>query len=180
MGGDDIKSWTDEELMEAYQEGYEESFAELYQRYSNRLYGYLAKRCPSQQTTDDVFQITFQKLHAYRHRYDSKYPFSAWLFTICRNTLYDQLRKKDRSREDTTTNYEQILSSTSSVNTYHNQPTTDLDGLSEKQKRAIELRYYEDLPFEEIAQRLKTSPMNVRQMVSRGLKKLRKLLSDDS
>ena len=46
--------------------------------------------------------------------------------------------------------------------------------LSANQRKAIELRYGEDFSFEEIALSLNTTASNVRQLVSRALKKMKK------
>lgn len=49
--------------------------------------------------------------------------------------------------------------------------------LSDSQKQAIEFRFQDDLSFEQIAERLQTSPANVRQLVSRGLRRLKSFAS---
>ena len=51
--------------------------------------------------------------------------------------------------------------------------TVALQGLPSNQRRAIELRYLSEWSFEQIAREMKTSPVNIRQMISRGIKKLR-------
>jgi RNA polymerase sigma-70 factor (ECF subfamily) len=74
-------------------------------------------------------------------------------------------------------------------------PTTDSDGqldrhpdpdlqaalrqLTDGQRAAVVLFYYEDLPVREIATRLGTNPLVVRAHLSRGRKRLRQLLGDD-
>jgi RNA polymerase sigma factor (sigma-70 family) len=45
------------------------------------------------------------------------------------------------------------------------------------QQKAIELRYAQDLSFQEIAKKLETSPSNVRQLVSRAVKQLKAVVS---
>ena len=170
------KEQTDEQLMEAYQQGVPQAFEELFHRYSPRLYGFLRKRSSNTQTIEDVFQRTFQKLHANRSRYDITLPFSAWIFTICRNALFDELRKQQRTQEAPAENYERLLSKIPTHKTGTIEKPDLLEDLSSAQKEAIELRYYEDLPFEEIALRLGTSPANARQLVSRGIRKLKSLM----
>lgn len=48
---------------------------------------------------------------------------------------------------------------------------------SKDQQKAIHLRYFEDWSFEEIAEKLKTTPMNSRKLVSRGLKQLKEIFT---
>jgi DNA-directed RNA polymerase specialized sigma subunit len=54
-------------------------------------------------------------------------------------------------------------------------PALSLEVLPQFQKEAIELRYQKDLSFSEIAKHLETSPSNVRQLISRGIKKLKQI-----
>jgi RNA polymerase sigma-70 factor (ECF subfamily) len=84
---------SDEELMVLYQQGEEKAFQTLYERYSGKLYGYIKKKVFNLEEAQDILQQSFLRLHKSRHSYDPKYPFSAWLFTICRNLEIDYFRK---------------------------------------------------------------------------------------
>lgn len=171
-----LENQSDEELMGAYQGGSQAAFEEIFRRYSPRLYGFLRKRSQDNSLVEDVFQSTFQKLHQSRSKYDTSLPLSAWIFTICRNTLYDYFRKQKRSRETTSEEYDNLLEMASTQDEQTKESPEILEQLPSSQQQAVELRYYADMPFEEIALKLNTSPSNARQLVSRGLKKLRALL----
>ncbi len=54
----------------------------------------------------------------------------------------------------------------------------DVD-LNKNQRQAIVLRYGEDFSFEEIARSLETTSSNARQLVSRALKRLRKIIKPE-
>ena len=51
-----------------------------------------------------------------------------------------------------------------------------LSGLPHIQRRAIELRYMNEWSFEKIAEEMSTTPENSRQIISRGIKKIRSFL----
>jgi RNA polymerase sigma-70 factor (ECF subfamily) len=51
--------------------------------------------------------------------------------------------------------------------------------LSKSQRQAIELRYGEDFSFEEIADTLGTTSSNARQLVSRAIKRLKKIIKPE-
>ena len=55
---------------------------------------------------------------------------------------------------------------------------TQLQNIPAKQKIAIEMRYVEEKTFEDIARVLKTSEVNVRQLLSRGLNRLKQLVRE--
>ena len=172
----DMNQLTDEELMKEYQAGNEAAFRTLYERHSARIYGFLLSRLSEKAFADDVFQATFLKLHQTRSRYDSSLPFLPWLFTVCRSVMIDSLRKKERLLEEADSErVEQAPTPEAEI-----QPSLpSLDRLPHNQRQALELRYGGELSFEEIAQKLETTPLNARQLTSRAIKKLRSWVGKD-
>lgn len=169
---------SDETLMKAYQGGDYASFRVLYDRHSARVYGYLTSKLRDRAQVDDVFQATFLKLHHSRNRYDPSFPFTPWLYTVCRSVLLDHLRAKARNIEDASEQQvlEAIADQPADVGEGHPEITIEslvAAGIPENQKAALLMRYRDDLPFEEIATALNTSPTNVRQMISRGVRRLK-------
>lgn len=166
----DFDSSSDEELMRAYQDGLEKAFQILYHRHSSKVYGFLINRIRDKTLVDDIFQAIFMKLHESRRHYDPKFSFIPWLFTISRSVMIDSLRKQKRNLEDSVeTDKLDFLSIE-----YETAEELDLSCLHSNQKQAVELRYKENLSFEEIAHQLKTTPTNVRKIVSRAIKVLKK------
>jgi len=169
----DLKQATDEELMLAYQNGQEEAFELLYQRHQKRVYGFLFGKLKNSHSVDEAFQMTFMKLHQARHRYDSTLPFLPWLFTLSRNAMIDVLRSQNRIQRQEELN--PIVIDTAQAEVPKETPLIPgLEALSAKQREAVELRYLEDLPFEEIARRLEISPLNARQVISRAIRSIKK------
>jgi len=163
---------SDERLMQEYQLGNEQAFSILYARYSRKVYGYLLAKLKDPSKADDVFQATFLKLHRTRSRYDASFPFLPWLFTICRNVMIDELRSK---KNEILSDEMDLLPALSPEN--NAIPALSLNGLPPEQRQAIELRYGKELSFDEIAKHLETSQENARQLISRGIRKLRTLLT---
>ncbi len=165
--------------MKAYQLGGDDSeraFETLYERYAAKVYGFLRRRLSEESIVEEVFQATFLKLHQARRRYDPSFPFAPWLFTVCRSVLTDAVRKSARSPETVEGDVYEIGAATpSSVSSEGSTPDLEklISPLTVQQKEALELRYAKDLSFDEIARRLETSPANVRQMVSRAVRKIR-------
>ena len=160
---------SDEELMKGYQTGDSVAFDILYHRHKARLFGFLMKRLGNRFESEEVFQSVFSKLHQSRRLYDPNFRFSPWLFTITQSVLKDHLRKKKRSLEDSVGDIAEELSSLEP----EVQTTPNLEPLDERQRLAVEMRYGQDLSFNEIAEKLQTSPLNVRQLISRAIKKIR-------
>lgn len=176
-----LKDKSDEELMVLYQNGDEQAFAVLYNRYSAKVFGFLKNRLRDPVLADDIFQASFLKLHNSKSQFDSGLSFRTWIFTVTRTTMLDALRKskldnamleneKLKSRTQAT-DFGALANSSEAI---HLQ---ELSQLPENQRKAIKLRYEQELEFSEIARRLETSQSNARQLVSRGLKKLQGLIS---
>lgn len=161
---------TDEELMAAYQDGSEEAFKALYTRHSGKVFGYLKLRVHSEQEATDLFQEVFVKIHKSKHLYNKSLPVLPWIFSVTHSVLVDGVRKLERKKEvfgvdldDFAAPQEEALASVTPL----------LKGLPSNQQVALQMRYVEEKTFEEIAERLKTSPMNVRQIISRSVKHLK-------
>ncbi|MEZ4751335.1 MAG: sigma-70 family RNA polymerase sigma factor [Bdellovibrionota bacterium] len=163
---------TDEALMVAYQAGDASAFEVLYARYAKHVYHYLRKRIPDPQAVEEVYQSVFLKLHRSRSRYDPKFRFAPWLFTLCRHLVIDAARTKQIYRQPDVP----IDSVSLAAPTDPERPELPLGDLTVEQREVLELRYDQDLEFSEIAAHLNLSEVAVRKRVSRALGSLRALL----
>lgn len=166
---------SDEGLMDLYQKGDFPAFQEIYLRHSKRVYQYLKVKTNSVESAQDLMQEVFEKLHHNRDKYNSQFPFLPWVFTISRNTLLDHYKKAESKLVKNSVFEEGIfekLAEPALVDS-HQDFSEILKDLSPTQKRAIELRYLSDWSFNQIARELSTSEENIRQLISRGIKKLK-------
>lgn len=168
---------TDEELMEQYQQGHVDAFNVLYQRYSKKLYGYLAKRLPGAQ--DELFQRVFLKLHENRLLYDPSQRFSPWFFTIARNTLVDYVRREQSKPAVTELDEERHgILGLEAVADDHKQTVLAqaITTLKPEDRSLLEKRYHQEASYNELASELGLSPVATRKRISRILNKIRSLL----
>ena len=171
-----MQSLSDEKLMVLYQNGDETAFSEIYARHSKKVYAFLRKRLHQEELVNDTYQDVFVKIHRSKHLYNSSLPLLPWLFTITRSVMIDNLRKIQKN----------ITEENFDLNSLSIEPTLNLAGdaqllstkLPENQKLAVHMRYVDENTFEEIAERLKTTPTNVRKIISRGIKRLKQLMED--
>lgn len=167
---------SDEDLMEYYKVGEAFAFETLFERHSRKVLGYLSKRLHAPKEAQELLQEVFFKLHRSRHQYNRSLPFSPWLFSITRSMWIDYLKK--RRLEDATDSevLDRIATATIAVESSDISFGKEiLNQLPVNQKNAVSLRVYEEATFEEIASKLSTSPENARQLVSRGLKRLKQI-----
>lgn len=159
--------------MTLYKSGDYAAFQCLFERHSGRVYQYLKGKVSSESACD-LLQETFLKVHRSRETYQSQYPFLPWLFTVARNSLHDFLKSSDQ--KVVKVEFDLLsLSSPSPAESGHDLSSA-LASLPIGQRHAIEMRYLNDWSFEMIAENMRTTPENSRQIVSRGLRKLRSVL----
>lgn len=169
---------TDEQLMKLYQNGDEEAFKALYVCHSPKVYGFLKSRIQSKEKVSEVFQEVFIKIHKSKHLYNDSLPVLPWIFTITKTVMIDELRRDKNLKTTNDYDLDKVPAPVESVPAGVDQALEMLGQLPEQQKAAVELRYVSDNTFEQIAASLKVSPANARQIVSRGIKRLRELISD--
>ncbi len=177
MGKSDLADKSDEDLMEIYKMGNAIAFEILFERHSGRVLGYLSKRLKLPREAKDLLQEVFFKLHRSRHLYNRTLPFSPWLFSITRSIWLDFLKKRQLEDATEQEQLERMVPTTQEFAISDSNAGIEiLNQLPANQKEAVSLRVYDEATFEEIAIKLATSPENARQLVNRGLKRLKALL----
>lgn len=154
-----------------YQQGDYSAFEEIYRRHSDRVYGYLRARLAQANEASDLLQIVFMKVHRSRDRYRSEMPFLPWLYAVSRNVLTDFLRSVQRTPvfvevpETLAAKEKEVAAG----------PTAEesLAKLDETERHLVNMRFNDELSFEEIAVALQVTPVTARKRVSRAIKKIR-------
>ena len=92
-----ISELTDNALVAAHLEGHPGAFAELYDRYHDRLVHFIARKTGDRDRAEDLVQEAFIRVTRHLHRFDSNKKFSTWIYTICSNLSKNELRNRSRS-----------------------------------------------------------------------------------
>ncbi len=158
---------SDQQLVGMYREGDNEAFDALLERHQQRLFRYiLTLTHGDEDLANDHFQDTFVKaICAIRDgRYQENGQFAAWLLRIARNIAIDNARGLSTQRRVGNTGSDQqtdILGQqadpTPDAETLLAQEQTLADvrlmvsHLPESQREVVELRYFHELSFREIA-----------------------------
>ena len=93
-------SYTDEELIARFQEGDEQAYVELVNRFRNRLMSFIYRYVNDMEQAEDIVQDALIKLYTHKHYYKNIAKFSTWIYTIAANLAKTELRKK-KSRKVT-------------------------------------------------------------------------------
>jgi len=154
----------------------------FYNETSHLVYRYCRKKNISPADSDDIVQIVYTQIYKKRTLYNEAHSPLAWLYIVTRSETKDYL-KKQAIYSGYVSDYKEFthLSQAfpgSPIN-YQEELYSDVQAnldqrLNETEKSVIEKRYLEEKSFEEISRELNLSLVNLRQIVSRSLKKLKK------
>ena len=161
---DDLTKRTDEELVALYAEGNNEAFDNLLTRHHNKVYSYIYYIVKNKDLTEDIFQETFMKaiMTIRQGRYTDNGKFIAWISRIAHNLIIDHYRQERAentvSPEDETLdifNRRELSEGTIEDTIVHRQIESDIrrlvKALPDNQREVLEMRYYKNMSFKEIA-----------------------------
>ncbi|MEM7449208.1 MAG: RNA polymerase sigma factor [Myxococcota bacterium] len=178
-----MRDQTDEELMRAYQAGEEQAFRILFDRYSLKLSRLLRRHIWAEEDCRELVQQTFLHLHRARHDFREGAILRPWLYTICLNLKREYVRKKIRRPEAPL----ELDGRSDPIAHPHDAERLErirqlrhaVARLPEAQRSVIELHWFHDLPFAEVAQVLGASVTAVKVRAHRGYKKIKTLLEQE-
>ena len=170
---------SDEELMAAYAEGDKAAFAELFSRYGPMLTRIMRRQLHQPEDAHELVQQTFLQMHRARRDFDTSRKLRPWLMTIAYNLKREYFRRKKR-RPETHLDHEPPDSERRrdplEVADDKKRIRAALATLSDGQREVIELHWFEEIPFPEVAEILGLSVSAVKVRAHRGYKELRKAI----
>ncbi|MDQ3100740.1 MAG: sigma-70 family RNA polymerase sigma factor [Bacteroidota bacterium] len=147
----------------------QKAYAELMQRYRDSIYFMLLKMINNKDDADDLTIEAFGKAFKRLHQYTPNYAFSTWLFKIASNNCIDWIRKQkkktfsidnpigtDDGDEMTIELKGEGLDPMEIVMKQQKNAIMRevVDKLKPRYKTLVELRYYKEYSYEEIAEEL--------------------------
>lgn len=167
-------------LLQKACKGDQDAFGEIYKIYFNKIYRYCRIQLSTEQTAQDIAQETFFK--AWRsiskfEIYDGS-SIQAFLFRIARNLIIDLSRKKSEvSLEnalevETTDDFEDKIDKKEDIKTVQKA----LAKLKEEDRHIVVLKFFEEMPHEQIAKITGLNTGTVRVKLHRILKKLKEII----
>lgn len=182
---------TDQQLVVLALDGDATAFEHLFNRYrGSMLQLYIQRTGGNRDDADDLLQETFLKVYLNLERYNPSYTFGQWVYTIARNTFVDYLRKRkdnlsiDKFPKDQSSMSPQSLLPTpeeSIINSQqHAQLEMYLEKMTPKYRKLIELRFFRDYSYEEIAVELGKPLGTVKTQIHRAREQLCRFITENS
>ncbi len=187
-----MRQSSDEELIRALGNGDENALRALVERHTASIYRFSVRYTGDESLAQDIAQEVFLKLYRHARRFKAGMSFKTWLIRIVRNTSIDLARsysyRKVHSLDasDSTDFLEGegkplVWVAQNPEESYSFKQTADrvasaVRSLPEKQRTAVILKYYEELPTKEIAEVMERTLSSVESLLVRAKRNLIKLL----
>lgn len=179
---------TDATLVRRYIAGDDRTFDLLLARHSDRIFTHISYLVKDNETANDLFQETFIKVitHLRDGRYREEGKFQAWLTRVASNVVMDHFRRQPALRDLSTDdpdidilNHEEFSEMPVEYAIVAAQAERDatmiMQALPEPQREILEMRFFLDMSFKEIAE---TKGMSINTALGRmhyAVKNMRRL-----
>jgi len=175
------------EILKRAKAGNQIAFSSLLDTFWNDVYGFLLIRTKNENDAEDITIQTFSKAFDKIHTFDESYEFKTWLNTIAKNLHIDLVRKRKRNilvHRETSSNeaIKKVLDETPSA---EDQLITEqnlasllqhIKQLKPHYQKVINLRYFNEYSYAEIAKHLDEPINNVKVKLLRAKKLLAEVI----
>ena len=161
------------------------AFTQLVKKYQERLYWHIRRMVVTHEDTDDILQNVFIKVWKNLGDFREEANLYTWLYRIATNetlTWIEQQKKRSSiSLSDTENPWVNKLEAQKGfdANKLEWRLQQAIQGLPEKQRIVFNLRYYDELPYEEMAKVLDTSVGSLKASYHHAVKKVEAFLMND-
>jgi len=171
----------------------QKAYAELMGRYRDSVYFMLLKMVNNKDDADDLTIEAFGKAFKRLHQYTPNYAFSTWLFKIASNNAIDFIRRKKMITFSIDKTFEDEEGSSMAMDIKASGLTPEesmekkqkvkhmrdvVDKLKPRYKVLVEMRYFEELSYEEIAEKLELPLGTVKAQLFRAREFLANILKN--
>ena len=165
------------------------AFTFLLDHYWNEVYGFMLKRTENEIDAEDITIETFSKAFDKIATYNPEFQFNTWLIAIAKNVHIDLLRKKKSSHFVEITDEEDRQA----YNVADSSPSAEDELITEQNlsrllqfikelkphyQEVIQLRYFQELSYQEISEQLSEPLSNVKIKLLRAKKLLAEIIQN--
>jgi RNA polymerase sigma-70 factor (ECF subfamily) len=178
-----------QEIISKAKGGNQIAFSQLLDRFWNDVYGFQLLRTKNENDAEDISIQTFAKAFDKISTYDDSYEFGTWLITISKNLHVDLIRKRKRNILDErergkSDEINSVLDESPSVEdsliTEQNLASllADIKKMKPHYQEVINLRYFNEMSYAEIANALDEPVNNIKVKLLRAKKLLAAIISN--
>lgn len=167
--------------------GHQAAYKFLLDAFWGDVYSFQLKRTKNEYDAEEITIQTFSRAFDKLHTFDENYEFKTWLITISKNIHIDLVRKKNASIRSKTADepHEKVYKiadetpsiEDSLINEQHlAQLLTDIKQLKPHYQQVINLRYFQEKSYKEIAAELEEPLNNIKVKLLRAKKLLSQII----
>ena len=167
-------------LMERIASGDQGAMEELIDLWKMPIFRFFLRSLNHHEDAEDLTQRVFIRIYRSSERYLPQAKFSTWIFTIARNLLIDEIKKRKRRPQMV---FDEYIEKVGDVDGERSAELTEilmkhLDTIPENHRTALLLRVQRELSYREIAEVMQTTEASVKTWIHRARLELRKSLSN--
>ena len=174
----------EQQILERMARGDGEALRELYDRHARAIYSLAVRILRSQPDAEDIVQEVFAQAWTQAGRYDaSRGTVAAWLLMQARSRAIDRLRSRKLRPEGATSTFDtrdpsEGPDAQAMAGEYARRVREALRSLSDPQRTALELAFFEGLTYSQVAEHLNQPIGTVKTRIRQGLLRLKAALDD--
>lgn len=168
---------TDEEILALFKspESKEKAFRILLSNYQERLYYHVRRYVYNHDDANDILQNAFIKIWNAIENFRGESSLYTWLYRIAGNEAITYINKNKKRNEvniENSTAQFKSASDTLEANEMTAKLQRAIDTLPDKQKQVFIMRYYDEMPYEKIAEIAETSVGALKASYHHAVKKI--------
>lgn len=185
--GNGVTYWEDKDLIDAFKvpSTKESAYTQIIKKYQERLYWHIRRMVVNHEDANDVLQNVFIKIWTYLENFREEANLYTWMYRIATNEtitfLEKEKKRKSLSLSDVETGLENKLKAESNFDAtkleWKLQQAIQL--LPEKQRIVFNLRYYDEMPYDQMSEVLGTSTGALKASYHHAVKKVEEYLKKD-
>jgi len=177
-----------QEKIQLAKQGDQAAFDFLLTFFWNDIFGFILKRTQNESDAEDITIETFAKAFDKIETYNNQYSFKTWITTISKNIHIDLVRKKATSRSS----FEEIQEQSHQVPDEAPSPEdmliadqnlktllAKIKQLKPHYQQVIQLRYFHELSYKEIAEKTNQPVGNIKVKLLRAKKLLAEIIQNN-
>ena len=176
-----MEGYSDDELLKRLrsEDSRSAAFSEIVARYSERLYWHIRKMVVVHEDADDVLQNTFLKAWKGVETFKGEAQLYTWLYRIATNESINHLNQKRNRQMMPLEDAEYIMSQSLHHDAYFSgdelqkQLQEAILTLPEKQRIVFNMRYFDEMPYEDMSEILGTSVGALKASYHHAVKKIK-------
>ena len=182
-----MQDHTDKELLSLFRNPDQKNYAFnlIVRKYQERLYWHIRKIVIGHEDADDLLQNTFLKAWKGLENFRGESGIYTWLYRIATNESLSFLNEKKRKFFLPLVDVEKKLSASLESDDYFSGDEIQLKlqkailKLPEKQRLVFNMRYFDEIKYEDMARVLDTSVGALKASYHHATKKIEKMMKDD-